>query len=60
LFRHLPAQWNYTRSLYWQPATPLMDCGKGAACCHSERSEESLFDFLCKKERFLGTQRASE
>jgi len=35
-------------------------CGKSGLFCHSERSEESLFDLNLGKERFLGAQRASE
>jgi hypothetical protein len=35
-------------------------CGNSGLFCHSERSEESLFDCNPEKERFLGAQRASE
>jgi hypothetical protein len=35
-------------------------CGKNHFDCHSERSEESLCSQTLGKERFLGTQRASE
>jgi hypothetical protein len=35
-------------------------CGNGGLFCHSERSEESLFDCNPEKVRFLGAQRASE
>jgi hypothetical protein len=38
----------------------LTGCGKSNLFCHSERSEESLFDLNAGKERFLGAQRASE
>jgi hypothetical protein len=34
--------------------------GKNNLFCHSEPSEESLFDLSAGKERFLGAQRASE
>jgi hypothetical protein len=34
--------------------------GKSGLFCHSERSEESLFDLNPGKEKFLGTQRVSE
>jgi len=45
---------------YGAPETLLRysGCGKSSLFCHSERSEESLFDFNAGKERFLGAQRA--
>jgi hypothetical protein len=41
-------------------STGFTGCGKGSLLCHSERSEESLFDLNAGKERFLGAQRALE
>jgi hypothetical protein len=41
-------------------STGFTGCGKSILFCHSERSEESLFDLNAGKERFLGAQRASE
>src|ERR1700730_12102503 len=38
----------------------LAVCGKSVSFCLSERSEESLLGSDARKERFLGTQRASE
>jgi hypothetical protein len=43
-----------------QPETEQTGCGKSNLFCHFERSEESLFNLIAGKERFLGAQRASE
>jgi len=41
-------------------STGFTGCGRSRFCRHSERSEESLFDWNPGKEGFLGEKRASE
>jgi hypothetical protein len=48
------------RALQRDEGDTLTVCGKSPQRCHSERSEESLFDLNPGKERFLGKEHASE
>jgi hypothetical protein len=50
----------FSRDIRSAQSARLYRLRKNAPDCHSERSEESLFVWCPRKERFLGAQRASE